>query len=91
MISDPEPEPRPRSMLRMQANAVGFVLQRIGKFAVSRLPRGWGFIIFAFPFDGTEGLRYVSNGSREAVLKLLEQFVQKAKDRPNEKPKPPPA
>lgn len=58
-------------------STISLALNRIGKFCVSRLPKNWGFAILVFPFDGSEGLRFVSNGTRKDVVKLLKEFVEK--------------
>ncbi len=68
------------------------IMQRAAKAVTVALPKEWGFALVAFPMDSREGgLRYVSNGSRENVLKLLKDFVTKEEARiaALEKPQPP--
>lgn len=76
MISSADPEDQPPK-IPPHASTVSMALNRIAKFCVSRLPKDWGFAILAFPFDGSSGVRYVSNGTRKDVAKLLRSFVEK--------------
>ncbi len=58
------------------------IMQRAAKAVSIALPKEWGFTLLAFPMDSRDGgLRYVSNGSRESVLKLLKDFVAKEEAR----------
>lgn len=52
-------------------------LQRIAQLMLKELPPESGFVVITFPLDGSKPPRYVSNGSRESVLKLLKDFVEK--------------
>jgi len=61
------------------------MMQRAAKAVTDALPKDHGFCLLAFPLDSRDGgLRYVANGSRESVLKLLKDFVanQEAKPEP---------
>lgn len=54
------------------------IMQSAAKAVQCAIPKSWGFVLLAFPLDSRDGgLRYVSNGSRESVLKLLKDFVTK--------------
>jgi hypothetical protein len=53
-------------------------LKAAAQVLVEVLPKDWGFAVLAFPLDSRDGgLRYVSNGDRESVMKLLRDFVAK--------------
>ncbi len=53
-------------------------LKAAAQVLVEVLPREWGFCCLAFPLDSREGgVRYISNGDRESVMKLLREFVAK--------------
>jgi hypothetical protein len=61
-----------------QGGAPPEMMQLVAKAVTMALPKGWAFACFAFPLDSRDGgLRYVSNGDRESVLKLMREFVQK--------------
>ncbi len=63
------------------------VMQRVASAVCGALPKSWGFCVMAFPLDSREGgLRYVSNGDRESVMKLLREFVAKHDAKPPEPP-----
>lgn len=54
-------------------------MQRAAAEVVKALPKDYGFAVLAFPLDSRDGgLRYVSNGDRESVLKLMREFVAKS-------------
>ncbi len=54
------------------------IMQSVAKAVQCAIPKSWAFCLLAFPLDSREGgLRYVSSGSRESVLRLLKEFVQK--------------
>lgn len=54
-------------------------MQRAAQAVLKELPKGYAFALLAFPMDSREGgLRYVSSGDRESVVKLMRDFVAKA-------------
>lgn len=56
-------------------------MQRIGAAVDEHLPQGWGFVILAFPFGEDAGrLNYVSNGTREDVIKMMKEFIEKSEN-----------
>ena len=57
-------------------------LQTIAHLVLKELGAGHGFVVLTFPLtDSLAGCRYVSNGSRESVMKLLREFVEKEGDK----------
>ena len=59
------------------------MMQRAAKAVTDALPKDHGFALMVFPLDSRDGgLRYVANGSRESVLKLLKEFVEKQEAKP---------
>ena len=55
-------------------------MQEICREIDNRLPDGWGYVVLAFPFGDKLGrLNYASNGDRRDVIKLLKEFLYKAK------------
>ena len=59
-------------------------LQKLAALILTELGNGMGFVVLAFPLDGSREPRYVSNGTRESTMKLLRDFVasQDAKPEP---------
>lgn len=47
----------------------------------SKIPSGFGFAIFVFPFNDTGISNYISNGRREDMIKVLEEKVRILKNR----------
>jgi len=59
------------------------MMQRAAKAVTDALPKDHGFALMVFPLDSRDGgLRYVANASRESVLKLLKEFVEKQQGSP---------
>ena len=55
------------------------IMQDIAKTVDSKLPDGFGFFIFVYPFNRTDGrANYISNGNREDVIKSMKEFIIKA-------------
>lgn len=52
-------------------------LQLLAKMIDTQLPKGHGFILLTFPFEGSPDniTQYVSNGQREDVIKALKEFL----------------
>jgi hypothetical protein len=62
-------------------NEVREQMQKLARGVQEELPPDWGFIIMAFPINDPLGrLNYISNGNRDAVLKLLKEFLYRNKD-----------
>lgn len=62
-------------------------MQRAAQAVLKELPKDYGFAVIAFPLDSRDGaLRYVSNGDRESVLKLMREFVAKQDSKPPDAP-----
>ena len=49
-------------------------LQEMSELVKNKLPEGYGFIVFAFPFDGGR-MFYASNGQREDCIKALREWL----------------
>lgn len=59
-------------------------LQKIARMIDEELPDGWGFMIFAFPFNESDGrLNYVANAPREDAIKVLKEWLDKQKSPDN--------
>lgn len=52
-------------------------LQILASMIKHQLPKGHGFILLTFPFEGSQDniIQYVSNGQREDVIKALKEFL----------------
>ncbi len=67
-------------------------LQALAQLLIKELPEGHGFALLTFPLNDPDAkLRYISNGSRESVLKLLKDFVQRQENHDATGPINPPA
>ena len=57
-------------------------MQAIGRKVDNELPAGYGFVVLSFKFNAepdTSSLMYVSNATREDVVKAMEEFIEKTK------------
>lgn len=53
-------------------------LQKVAQLIDEELPDGWGFALFAFPFNNPEGrLNYVAKGKREDVVPVVKGWIDK--------------
>lgn len=53
-------------------------MQKIAQLVNEELPRDWGFFVMAFPMGAEDGrMNYVSNGRREDIVKLMQEFIDK--------------
>ena len=56
-------------------------MQGLARYVKTELPRGWGFVIMAFPFnEPLSRMNYVSNGRREDIIPALKEFIKKTED-----------
>lgn len=57
-------------------------LREIANFTKSKLPKGYGFITFAFEFGDNEGRRmmYISNADRKDAHKALREYLDTIND-----------
>ena len=56
--------------------AVRQTMQRIGKAVESQIPEGYGFFVFVFPFNDSNGrANYCSNGKLEDTLSVMKEFL----------------
>lgn len=57
-------------------------MQKIANGVEKELPKGFGFVVLAFPFgkDINNQLMYVSNANREDICKVMAEFIEKTID-----------
>jgi hypothetical protein len=57
---------------------VRYRMQNIARQIDNLLPPGYGFVVFAFPFDAPEDFsgEYASNAKRADVVRMLENFIK---------------
>lgn len=54
-------------------------LKDVADIVKNKMPEGYGFIVFAFPFRETGRMFYLSNGEREDCIPALEEWIRNAK------------
>lgn len=60
------------------------VMQQIAREVDDLLPQSWGFIVLAFPFGDAPGrLNYIANCNRDDALKVISEWLEKTKARPD--------
>lgn len=52
-------------------------LKKIGKLLAKVMPRGYGFTFLMFNFGEGGNLFYISNGTRQDVIKTMKEFIEK--------------
>ncbi|MFQ5786493.1 MAG: hypothetical protein ACE5H1_00785 [Thermodesulfobacteriota bacterium] len=58
---------------------VSLIMQDIAKSVDDKIPDDFGFFVFVFPFNRTDGrANYVSNAQREDVIKFMKEFLIKS-------------
>lgn len=56
------------------------LLKEEGKAFAMRMPKGWGFTLFMFDLNTSDGsMFYISSAQREDMIKALEEFIEKQK------------
>jgi hypothetical protein len=62
---------------RRQMKIVRERMQRIARQIDRQLPKGYGFVVFCFPFNAPPDFRgeYASNGKREDIVRMLQEFI----------------
>ena len=53
-------------------------IQEMAELVENKLPEGYGFVVFGFPFSGSGRLYYASNGQRADVIKSLKEWIKHA-------------
>lgn len=51
------------------------LLQRLAEDLTKQLPPGWGFNLQIFEFTPGNSLFYISNASREDVIKMMKEWI----------------
>jgi hypothetical protein len=52
------------------------MLRDIGHTIGDTMPKGWGFTLMLFEYDG-EGLFYISSSTRDTMVKAMREFIAK--------------
>lgn len=53
-------------------------IQEMCELVKNKMPEGYGFVVFGFPFNSAGRLYYASNGQREDVVKSLKEWIKHA-------------
>ncbi len=53
-------------------------IQEMSELVKNKLPEGYGFIVFGFPFNLKGRLYYSSNGRREDAITALKEWIKHA-------------
>jgi len=54
-------------------------MQMYARYLKSMLPKGWGFVVLAFPFGPDGRMNYVSSGDRADVVRVMYEFITATK------------
>lgn len=54
-------------------------LQKIAHYVQDQFPKGWGFVVLAFPFGAGGRMNYVANAQREDVVRAMYEFISATK------------
>ena len=64
--------------IKQQMERVKARLQKIAKMVENKLPRGWGFAVFAFTFDDVHrNMQWVSNADRASMIKTMREMADR--------------
>ena len=64
--------------IKQQMARVKARLQKIGKSVEQKLPRGWGYAVFAFTFDDVHrNMQWISNAERGGMIKALREMADR--------------
>lgn len=57
-------------------------MQGIARKVETELPKGFGFVVLAFPFGENEDneMIYISNANRQDVIESMKEFIKKTKN-----------
>ncbi len=79
-LSQKEEEVLRKADYQVKNKEIETKLKGIGEMIGKSLPKGWGFNLMIFSFGKGGSMFYISNGSRNDVIKAMLEFISKQKE-----------